>query len=506
MIPEEDEERTKTEYESTKKFFPRGANNSNRVSINLKHSEGELKIIKEESIFNNENLTKKRRDVSSLSNATNIINPSNLVNTTSVINTLNKQNAIDRLLSPNQKNTITTQRVLSPKISLAEDSMSESSSPGNYVKYNRIRNVKGQLREKSAESASTNDSAKSKKASNNFNSLLTGNNQGSSQNNIGNNLSGNFNIANNINEKDSQNLNYFPGSEPKPILSTVNKGGSKSICDFSKLNVVNTKGITGVVINPINSNNPTTQTAYNFHMDMDLDIFTPKSGAKIEFEERKTPLTTVRLRKDSKQPLETERRSQSNRARNNNLKIPNIAETARSKPHTPPDIMSKLPAIQTGRRKVASTTTTKANFDIKNIMDAADGYKEDPVIKKKLDDIMQNIVDIRNVLNQKTKTRLKIASAPTNLEDTDIGSILNGRNQLLSGNRPFNKALGENSMARGNFMKVASANSNTRRILNPGLKMGSEKQVTATGSAGAAIIQTKLKDKLPVKLIVKNGK
>lgn len=92
------------------------------------------------------------------------------------------------------------------------------------------------------------------------------------------------------------------------------------------------------------------------------------------------------------------------------------------KPDTPPSLVSnKLPAITTSRRK------TNFNYDISNIFQAANNYKEDPLIKMKLDDIMQNIADIKSVLNQKTKARIKVSSAPSNVEDRLIntGSVPN---------------------------------------------------------------------------------
>lgn len=55
--------------------------------------------------------------------------------------------------------------------------------------------------------------------------------------------------------------------------------------------------------------------------------------------------------------------------------------------------------------------------DLDKIFNAADSFKEDPDIKKKLDNIIQNIVEIKNVLNQKTKERVKITSAPTKISD-----------------------------------------------------------------------------------------
>jgi hypothetical protein len=489
MIPEEDEERTKTEYDSSKKFFPRervGLIN-NKTSLNsLKQSESELKVISEEQNFNIfENTYKKKRDV--LSPNDKKVIPIRTLSPTIINTNLNITNNISKNNNFN---------LIESKTLLAEESTSESYSPSIFSKHNRVKNLKQPVREKSTESVSTTntcDSAKSRKFSSQYTSILNSNGASTQTNSSSNNYIPFSNLNNFSQNSLGNHLNFPKTSEPK---STVN-AETKNIFDFSKLNVINSK--------PGSGGKSVTKTTYNFPNTLEIDAFSPKSGNKIDGveESRKSPLTSVRIRKDSKTPIETERRSQSNRARNQSGNF--TAETARTKPYTPPDILPKLPAIQTSRRKVNSTTSTKENFDIKNIIDAADGYKEDPVIKKKLDDIMQNIVDIRNVLNQKTKTRLKIASAPTNLEDTDVNSILNGRSQVNSAKLP------ENMKLRGTFAKVASANSNTRRIMNPsGLQSkpsSDSKIIFNQGPTAASILPSKTKeskDKLPVKLMINN--
>jgi hypothetical protein len=70
-----------------------------------------------------------------------------------------------------------------------------------------------------------------------------------------------------------------------------------------------------------------------------------------------------------------------------------------------------LPVIHTNR-----TPSVKINSEIENIFDLAHHYfNEDPEVKLKIDNLMQNIVDIKNVLNQKTKSRGKLSSAPVQM-------------------------------------------------------------------------------------------
>lgn len=70
-----------------------------------------------------------------------------------------------------------------------------------------------------------------------------------------------------------------------------------------------------------------------------------------------------------------------------------------------------LPAL-TNRRN-----PQKIDFEINDIFDKAQNYHEDPVIKNKIENLLQNIVDIRNVLQEKSKNRFKISSAPVQFKD-----------------------------------------------------------------------------------------
>lgn len=55
----------------------------------------------------------------------------------------------------------------------------------------------------------------------------------------------------------------------------------------------------------------------------------------------------------------------------------------------------------------------KIQFELKNIFSAAQNFKEDPEVKGKIDDLMKNIFDIKNVLQEKSKNRAGLTSAPT---------------------------------------------------------------------------------------------
>ena len=70
--------------------------------------------------------------------------------------------------------------------------------------------------------------------------------------------------------------------------------------------------------------------------------------------------------------------------------------------------------------KLPTISTNRGKSDLSNILNEANELKEDPIIKKKLNDIFQNIEDIKKVLDQKTKKRMKIASAPVGSCDTNL--------------------------------------------------------------------------------------
>ena len=78
----------------------------------------------------------------------------------------------------------------------------------------------------------------------------------------------------------------------------------------------------------------------------------------------------------------------------------------------------KLPIINSSRP--TGSGGGKINLDIKNILNECGEYKEDPVIKMKLNSIMNDIVEINKVITTKTNNnRIKISSAPTQPNTAD---------------------------------------------------------------------------------------
>jgi hypothetical protein len=117
---------------------------------------------------------------------------------------------------------------------------------------------------------------------------------------------------------------------------------------------------------------------------------------------------------------------------------PNSLRSERSssrKYQTPPD-SAKLPTI--------CTTRGKKDYDINNIMNVANDFKEDPLIKKKLHDIYQNIEDIKKVLNQKSKTRIKISSAPVSLDGDNTEFLF--KDKLVKNKLVYNQKIKLNNV------------------------------------------------------------
>jgi hypothetical protein len=82
------------------------------------------------------------------------------------------------------------------------------------------------------------------------------------------------------------------------------------------------------------------------------------------------------------------------------------------------------------------TTTTrpmkKIKFEINNIFDLATQYfQEDQEVKNKIDNLLQNIVDIKNVLKQKSKSRSKISSSPSSTKYHGLGNSNNELNNRI---------------------------------------------------------------------------
>jgi hypothetical protein len=92
-------------------------------------------------------------------------------------------------------------------------------------------------------------------------------------------------------------------------------------------------------------------------------------------------------------------------------------ERSNSRKHATPPDSAKLPTIR--------TTRTNKDYDLNNIIDVANDFKEDPLIKRKLNDIYQNIADIKKVLDQRSKNRVKISSAPVGTEEANDFRLTN---------------------------------------------------------------------------------
>jgi hypothetical protein len=136
----------------------------------------------------------------------------------------------------------------------------------------------------------------------------------------------------------------------------------------------------------------------------------------------------------------------SNKATPDNTRFtPNSIRSERSnsrQKYTPPD-SAKLPSI--------NTTRSKKDYDLNGIIDVANDFKEDPVIKKKLNDIYQNIADIKKVLDQRAKNRVKVLSAPVGVDDTnDQASKVN----KLVNNRVVNTQIKLKLTTPGNIVKA----------------------------------------------------
>jgi hypothetical protein len=159
------------------------------------------------------------------------------------------------------------------------------------------------------------------------------------------------------------------------------------------------------------------------------------------------------------------------------------SKTDFKKPFTPPDNNKlKLPIINTNRRKI------DINNDINNIFQNASNFKEDPVIKKKLDDIIQNIADIKNVLNQKTKARLKISSAPGNYNTND------DKFTFSPDKNPFqNTFKDEKNITFSRF----NINNNSKAIIN------TTNLTTGIDTRRKIVKQVKEKERVPAKLVKK---
>jgi len=472
MIPEEDEERIKTEYESSRKFFdPKNRESSNffnvgntmRKSINTKESL-HLKTNLKQTFDTVEEKEEKEIDMPEFENFQKMIQEKLRKNSSSSktnLETSSKSTNERIIFSPHMKFKIKTENSdkaggidYYQKTADIEKAAAENKNKG--------RHRRQLSREKSTESISTseytNDSAKNRR-------IL------------------------NISKENSR------GNTPHDIF------------DFSKLTGKN---------NTLSLNSGGNESSRN------EDVSTPNRKNIIESDYliRKNDSSGNKQNHSSRSNTRREIFSSNSTATNYNngqiltersrsnkpIRLPNgdsVKVNLTHKPYTPPDV--KLPTIGTSRR---ISKPPEMKEDLKNIFDAANNYKEDPVIKKKLDDIMQNIVDIRNVLSQKNKSRVKIASAPANFEETNIDSILNGKNNLFSG-APRNKNLShfpENERVKATFTKVSSANSNlkgTRKLYQTNGVINTKLDPPGKEKASLLPNTRDTKDKHPIKLIKK---
>lgn len=283
------------------------------------------------------------------------------------------------------------------------------------------------------------------------------------------------------------------------------------IFDFSKLNVIketNNKDIFKETANFNSKLEPILNNQTNGNLLFDRQ--SPKYHHKVE------SAFTFHNNKDEQPEVsktQTAKRSQSNRTRKESFPQDNIRSTIKAQ--TPPDRKygNKLPAINSQRRKISSLESnstfsdTNSNLDIKNIFAVADGYKEDPIIKQKLDDIMQNIVDIRNVIDQKFKKRLKIASAPTNCEDAEFKALMTNRNDINSADTVSNKTNMFDGKFKSNFIKMESANSKLKssRKISGEISgfMGNISTANNISNKDNKMLKIKSKDVMPIKLMKK---
>jgi hypothetical protein len=252
------------------------------------------------------------------------------------------------------------------------------------------------------------------------------------------------NIANGVGDSLSGGVETKFNKVIKKSVSAVEKSSARAaennIFDFSKQTVHNNK------FHNTNSNSPLTSRFY---------------------EEDSTKIHSSKITPD--QTRFTPNSIRSERSNSRSLR----------KYTTPPE-SAKLPTIQTNRGK--------KEYDIHNIIDAASDYKEDPMIKKKLNDIYQNIEDIRKVLNQRSKNRVKISSAPVGLDDPSLNSC----DFMMFDNQYHSKFENNNNNKTTNkLVKNRMVYNHMKIKLNNGLGVGSN------------LVKGYEKDKFPIKVVKK---
>jgi hypothetical protein len=351
---------------------------------------------------------------------------------------------------------------LSAKKEVEEESKkAENNNPITSNNISRLRNLNGFNREKSQDSIST------------------------------------FELTNEMDKSKVRNV----------VNNETNIKYAHDIFDFSKLNVIKETNSKDIFKETASFNTKLEPNLNNQNANIHFDRQSPKYHHKIE------SAFTFSNKKDEQPEVsktQTAKRSQSNRMRKESFPQDNVKSTIKAQ--TPPDrkFGNRLPAINSQRRKVSShdsnntISETNSNLDIKSIFAVADGYKEDPIIKQKLDDIMQNIVDIRNVIDQKFKKRIKVASAPTNCEDAEFKALMTNRNDINSAESALNKIPIFDGKFKSNFVKLESANSklkSSRKI--SGEISGFMGNISNITNKDNKMLKVKSKDVMPIKLMKK---
>jgi hypothetical protein len=212
-----------------------------------------------------------------------------------------------------------------------------------------------------------------------------------------------YNNQNNINNMNSNNTN-----NKSPLFSPSRKLHSNPNNPVKLDNIIQTERVHSH--NSYNSNNTNDMKSrsknYFTNLNTDRGISADREISE-NAGKRDTPL--LNPREISKNLNRSNTRIQSNKSRQDfRFKLED-----NNKPITPPDFnlrkLDLLPVISTNRRKLNKDQVV---YDISSVFKEAKNFEKDPIVQKKMEDIIQNIDDIRNVINQKAKNRMKISSAP----------------------------------------------------------------------------------------------
>lgn len=451
MIPEEDEDKNKTGYDTAKKFYEKdGIFNSdslvkrsisfaNAINDSNKNTEGGF------NSFNNSDLKRSFKKIK--------------------LEIVDKDKAIKSFRHPYENNDKLNKNLhasLKNAVGLNENNLNSftfHSKHNNEAKDKEATIVLKQARqvskERSLESPSTSDYTYVNESIN----KPRPRERDSTLNTINNTI-------NNILKDDSTiDVRYKETFSPNPIKSGNETG--KTIFDFSNRESQ---------ITPKNVNNKSNLS------NLSSNKTTPEKKEKDAITTNK--FTKINKSSDPVKIVNSERSKSGGVA----SKMSSVLNG-----NKPPD---KLPLINSSRRKL------NIDSDLTNIFDAANNFKEDPVIKQKLDDILQNIVDIKNVLNQKTKTRVKIASAPSNKDTTT-----NALNSTLDKNPTPSSVFGRRKYTAGGNNTNSNVNLTNNGINNNMTNTNTVNHIiNSTNAMNINNIKNNLnikKDKVPIKLVKK---